>query len=66
MLPGFWILKWIADGCLYVTDFILGTFVLLCTISSHFVFNMDETILPASFIRGVWRHSKDPTGARQK
>lgn len=57
---------WIADGCLYVTDFILEAFVLLYAISSHLAFNMNKTILPASFIRGVWRLSKNPTRAGQK
>lgn len=40
--------------------------MLLYAISGHFVFNMNKTVPPASFIRRVWRHSKDPTGAAQR
>ena len=30
------------------------------------IFNVNKTIPPAYFVSGVWRHSKDPTGAAQK
>lgn len=59
--------SWVLDSqmacrwCIYVTDFILGVLVLLYAISSHFVFNMNKTTPPASFIRGMWQ-----LGAEQK